>query len=123
MRVCDTITVRHGQAYEIKSVSTNGVMLLRPTESVVLKFEKIQGKAVKASAAEETVHETHEITREPHRPSNGTRMGSCAHRGLRKNAQIRHYYDCRLYAFDQYGKTVSWKKSRKTQYRSKEIVQ
>ncbi len=142
MRISDTITIRRGRAYEIKGTSEDGTMLLRPTKmvempkSVALPAPKkdVEAEApapisginvtmlenglnvINFSDVDSWLNSDESIVTPVHRPADpSTRYGSCAKRGMRKGAQVRHYYDCRLYAFDRPGKC--WKNTRHTQYR------
>lgn len=143
MRISDTITIRRGRAYEIKGTSSDGTLLLRPTamvempKSVALPAPKrYEDDPVPAITPSQTVHELQtgvnivnfsdvdswfgsdeSIVTPVRRPADpSTRYGSCAKRGLRKSAQVEHYFDCRLYAFNRPGKC--WKNARSTQYKS-----
>jgi hypothetical protein len=122
MRISETITIRGGQAFAIISYSEDGPSLLRriampervtAPEPIYRAVVATPAPVVSPAPTPEpaTITYARRLT-----VSVGTRYGSCAKRGLRKDAQVRHYYDCRLYDYDHGDKC--WKSTRKTRYKS-----
>lgn len=144
MRISENLTIRGGKAFAIMSYSEDGPSLLRRIampERVIVPAPIYRNAVdiptptvVPTTAPQEEPVTIRYARRED--VSISTRVGSCAKRGLRKNAQVRHGFstnrEIKALTNNQkgrnratrlgneggwVGKTASWKDSRETQYR------